>query len=217
MANCTDRGGIKLVMGFETEPIVVEYDHGRFNRAPVLIDRVIRRRLSYLGEYMVQWMAQHGPRDTSLHVESLRYDINSFGEGAYELVISSTAPNSAAALQTGRGPGLPPPFSVILGWVQRRGLSAEQTKSVRTVGKNIGQSYRKRKNARSVSKRISSATTQFGEADSATKKSAYRVMSKIARYGTTSKPFLFTEVVDATRANFVGTLVAIEADIAAGV
>lgn len=202
-------------MAIQTDPIIVEYDPDRFNRAPVVIDRIIRRRLSYLGEYMVQWMAQHGPHDTSLHVESLRYDIDSFGEGAYELVISSTAPNAKYALETGRGAGGVPPLNAILGWVQRRGFSDESIRSVRAVGKKVGTTYRKRKNARSVARRISAITSQFSENTVLETRAAFKVMTSISRRGTRSKPFLFTEVLDATRSNQTGTFVAIEADIAA--
>lgn len=211
-------------MPFATEPIVVEYDPQRFSKAPDKIDKIVRKRLTYLAEYMIEWMKQNGPRDTSLHLESLRYSINSPSDGAYELIIESIAPNAKYALETGRGPGGYPPLDAILGWVKRRGLTTEQTRSVRAVGKRIGSTYQKRRVARSVQRRVAAVTdaafkvlSGFSEDTKEVRMAAFKVRNKIAKRGTASKPFIFTEVIDATRNNQTGTWLAIEADIAAEV
>lgn len=200
-------------MAFESEPIVIEYDVQRFKHDPVKADMLIRRRLNELGQYLVQWMAERAPKDTTIASESLRYDVSSFGQGAYELIISSTLPTAGVRLETGRGPGGFPPLDAILGWVTRRSFTGEARKSVDTVGKRIGTSYRQRKFPKSIVRRVADVTASFAGDDDRIRE-AYKVMFGIARRGTRSKPKLFTKVILNTEVEQQKTWDRIEEDFA---
>ena len=109
---------------------------------PKAVDDVIQTELRALGANLVQWIHDHGPVDTSVSVQSARYDIFPHGRGDYELVISAQAPQAYWSLEAGRGSGGYPPLDKILGWVTRRQATSKQQRGVRAVGRVIGRSYK---------------------------------------------------------------------------
>jgi hypothetical protein len=177
--------------------IFFEWDKERYQKAPVAFDRIVRAELGALVKYLVEWMKQRGPKDTGVALESLEGYVNKFAEGAYELIIESRAPYAKWALQTGRNPGKKPPLDQILGWVNRRGFTAEQRTSVERVGKTIGTSYRLRKSPKTPLKRIDVATREYSVTTTEKVRAAYLIMKKIALHGT-NEQLLFTRAISQT-------------------
>lgn len=164
--------------------IFFEWDRDRYLKAPVAFDRIVRKELGALVKYLVGWMQERGVKDTGVALESLEGYVNKFAEGSYEMIIESRAPYAKWALETGRGPGKSPSLNKILGWVNRRNITTDQRRSVETVGRKIGTSYRLRKTPQTPDKRIDAATREFSFTTSEKVRAAFLVMRKIALHGT---------------------------------
>jgi hypothetical protein len=176
--------------------IQLEFNADRWSDAQAIFDRVVPTRLKRLGDAIIRWIKDNGPKDTTTGVESLIAVVEQSASG-YTLSIQSTDPAVAAKLDTGRGAGGFPPPQLIQGWLLRRALGAQGLAPVRAVGRSVGESYHRRRNPRNPVGRVRDAMAELVSPAPGLAADVFRVSRKIAREGTPA-PRVFERALEAT-------------------